>query len=353
LSFFGVRKAAPTHKRPPSVELHPVPAKPPRQDRVETDVIKPAPTVALKPAKPFPFLDLPFELLCEVMARVPPGPRHLPYGGSPLATTCRAFHAAIKAVSTMPPYRDDDAIARRVVGMRTGDQVQPMIDSLVDAKPAMREWAVATVTVMTAGMPESARRDEMIAVLDRAKEHSSLWELELVRHLARWLPDTDSTLLSLLTDRAIQFDAQTDDEHLGKARALAQLAQRISPNDLPGTVRRWESIFTLVSTHPRIEDILTLRGLEAGFDHLRNTFQCKFNVDSGGMLLCRLIQLYRVVDSLEAKRFMAACTAGELALRQPPTPLPGTVKPHDPMRAFTSIMVRPIPTVGPLPSHLM
>ncbi|MFC4435115.1 hypothetical protein [Cupriavidus respiraculi] len=353
LSFFGVRKAPPLPKRPPSVELQSGPSKPARQERNQAALVIAPSASDIKPVQPFPFLDLPFELLCEVIARVPPGQRHLFYDGSPLGTTCKAFYAAVSAVSAMPDYRDDDVIARRVVGMRRSTQVQPMLDAIVNAAPGIREWAAATVVLMTAGMPEIARRSQLTTALDRARNHSSLWEFELMRHLAWWIPDTDSELFSLLTIRALQFEPKSEDEYLAKARVLAQLAQRISPNDLAGTVRRWESIYQSVVARPRNEDVLTVTGLRTGFNHLSDIFQCKFSVDSEGMLLCKLIRLYRTVDSLQTKKFMAACNPEELHPRVPPTPLPGTVKPQDPMRALSSFTVRPIPTVHRLPSHIM
>lgn len=352
LSFFGVRKAPPLPKRPPSVELQSGPSKPARQERHDTPPPIEAPAFAAKPVQPFPFLELPFELLCEVIGRVPAGQRHSFRGDSPLGTTCKAFHAAINTLSTMPLHRDDDAIARRVAGMKWGSQVAPTIEQLANAQPLMREWALPTIIVMTSGMMAKTRLETVVATLNRAGKQSSLWEFELLRHLARWVPDTDNELLGLLTDRTLQIEAKNGQEHLAKARVLAQLSQRISPNDIPGTVRRWESIYIAVSARPRKEDILTLRGLRAGYRHLSDTFQCQFNVDSEGMLLCRLIQLNRKVDSLEAAQFMAACTERELELLPPPTPLPGTVKAPDPLRAI-SIMVRPIPQVHRLPSHIM
>ncbi len=356
LSFFGIRKPAPHHDRPLRVESRPGTEQPPREDRIERTEVRsdlPSPAKAKTPA-PFPVLDLPFELLCEVMARVPAGDRHFFRGDAPLGTTCKAFHSAINAVSAMEQHRDSDAIARRVAGMRRGGHVPPMIEELVNAKPAAREWALKAVVLMAGGMSVAGRRETMMAVLERAKQRSTLWEFELMRHLARWLPDTDNELLSLLTERALRRDAQSDDEHLAKARVLAQLAQRISPNDLPGTVRRWESIYEAVSAQRRPQDVLAVRGLRAGFDHLSSdTFNCKFNVDSEGMLLCNLIWLYRVVDSVQSKQYMAACSADELVLRQPPKPLPGTVKPRDPLRAYSSIMTRPIPKIDHLPSHIM
>ncbi|KAA0180308.1 F-box protein [Cupriavidus gilardii] len=354
LSFFGIRKPAPHHDRPHIADSRPA-DRPPVENRVETTVIQSAPPPAkAESATPFPILKLPFELLCEVMARVPAGERHFYRGNAPLGTTCKAFHNAINAVSAMPQHRDSDAIARRVAGMQWSNQVVPMMDALVNAKPSAREWALPAVIRMTCEMSAVGRRDMVMMALNRAREHSAQWELELMRHLARWLPDTDSELLTLLADRALKHDAKDDDEHLSKARVLAQLAQRISPNDLPGTVRRWESIYKAVSAHPRNEDVLTVRGLRAGFDHLSSdTFNCKFSVESEGMLLCRLIWLYRAVDSLQSKQYMAACSPGELVLRQPPKPLPGTVKQHDPLRAYSSIMAGPIPKIDRLPSHIM
>lgn len=193
-----------------------------------------------------------------------------------------------------------------------------------------------------------------MAVLQRAKNHSTLWELEVMRHLALSLPDTDNELLSLLVERALRTDTEGDEEYLAKARVLAQLAQRISPNDLPGTVRRWESIYKAVSANHRHEDVLTVLGLRAGFDHLSSdTFNCKFNVESEGMLLCRLIWLYRAVESLQSKQYMAACTKEELTPRPPPEPLPGTVKKPDPLRAYSDIMVGPITKIDRLPSHIL
>lgn len=352
LSFFGVRKAAPAHKRPASLELQPNFNMPPTQEQVEAIAVEAVPIFEAEPTNPFPFLELPFELLCEVIARVPADARHLHRGGAPLGTTCKAFHAAISSVSTMAPYRDEDFIARRVIGMTQGGQVQPMIASLVNATPRVREWALSGIVAMTGGMTEMGRRTQLTGALDNAMQHSSMWGLEVMRHLARKLPDTDSDLLALLVDRAVQFNAQNDDESLAKARVLAQLAQRISPNDLAGTLRRWELMYQSVLAHPQDVDVLTVRGLRAGFDHLTCTFRCDFNVESRGMLLCRLLSLYRQVDSPQTARFMAACTNEELRLRQPPEPLPGTVKPHDPMRAYSSIMARPIPTIERLPSHI-
>lgn len=355
LSFFGIRKPAPNHDRPHSAESWPASERPPIEDRIETTAVKSdASPAKTESATPFPILKLPFELLCEVMARVPAGERHFFRGDAPLGTTCKAFHAAINSVSAMAQHRDSDAIARRVAGMKWSNQVVPMIDALVNAKPSAREWALPALIRMTCEMSPMGRRDMVMMALNRAKEHSAQWELELMRHLARWLPDTDSELLTLLTDRVLRRDAADHDEHLSKARVLAQLAQRISPNDLPGTVRRWESIYKAVSAHPRDEDVLTVRGLRAGFDHLSSdTFNCKFSVESEGMLLCKLIWLYRAVDSLQSKQYMAACSADELVLRNPPKPLPGTVKPPDPLRAYSSIMTRPIPRIDRLPSHIM
>ena len=358
LSFFGIRKLAPLHDRPHVTDRQAGPDSAPPEHRVEAAPVKgnppPAPTAETKPATPFPILKLPFELLCEVMARVPAGDRHFFRGDAPLGTTCKAFYNAINAVSAMPQHRDSDVIARRVAGMKWSNQVVPIIDALINAKPSSREWALPAVVRMTCEMSTAGRRDMVVMALNRAKEHSAQWELELMRHLARWLPDTDSELLTLLTDRTLRHDPQDDEERLSKARVLAQLAQRISPNDLPGTVRRWESIYKAVSAHPRPQDVLTVRGLRAGFDHLSSdTFNCKFNVESEGMLLCRLIWLYRAVETLQSKQYMAACSADELVLRKPPKPLPGTVKPPDPLRAYSSIMTRPIPRVDRLPSHIM
>ena len=354
LSFFGIRKPAPHHDRPHIADSRPA-DRPPVENRVETTVVQSAPPPA-KPesATPFPILMLPFELLCEVMARVPHDERHFFRRDASLGTTCRKFHDAIAAVAKMPRYRDDDALARRMAGMRWASQLVPMIDTIANAKASTREWALAAVVRMAGGMSAAGRRAIVLAILQRAKDRSTLWALELMRHLAMRLPDSDGELLSILTDRAIQIDAQSDDEHLAKARVLAQLAQRISPDDLPGTVRRWESIYKAVSAHPRNEDVLTVRGLRAGFDHLSSdTFNCKFNVESEGMLLCRLIWLYRAVDSLQSRQYEAACTAEELVPREPPKPLPGTVKPPDPWRAYSSIMDRPIPKIDRLPSHIM
>lgn len=358
LSFFGIRKLAPLHDRPHVTDRQAGPDSAPPEHRVEAAPVKchppPAPTAETRPPTPFPILKLPFELLCEVMARVPAGDRHFFRGDSTLGTTCKAFHAAIDAVSKMEPHREDDAIARRISGMMWGSQVPAMIEELAQAKPSVREWALQAVMIMVTGMSVSGRRDTMMMVLDRASKDSALWELELMRHLARGVPDTDCQLLALLTERALRHDAKTDDEYLAKARVLAQLAQRISPNDLSGTVRRWESIYQAVSAHPRHEDVLTVRALRAAFDHLSSdTFNCKFNVEPEGMLLCRLIWLYRAVDSLRSKEYMAACTEYELALRRPPEPLPGTVKKPDPLRAYSSIMTRPIPRIDRLPSHIM
>lgn len=352
LSFFGVRKAPPLPKRPPSVELQSGPSKPARQDPGEATAAVVVHVPEPKPTQPFPFLDLPFEMLCEVIERVPVEKRHLCYGESPLGTTCKAFHAAITAVSQMPQYRDDDAVVRRVVGMRTSAQIPSAMGLFISATPRIRQWATATVINMASDIPESARRHELVAALRRASEHSKLWELELMRNIAMSLPDNDSELMTMLTEHVLALEAKTHDEYLAKARVLAQLSQRISPNDVSGSVRRWESIFTAVWSHPRREDILTTRGLQAGFDHLSNTFRVKFNIESSGVLLCRLIELHQAVYSLDADKFMASCSEEELRLRPPPTPLPGTVKPHDPMRAYSSIMVRPIPQVDRLPSHI-
>lgn len=355
LSFFGIRKPAPNHDRPHSTDGRAGSDKPPGESRVETTAVKSAtPPAKAESAPPFPILKLPFELLCEVMARVPAGDRHFFRGDAPLGTTCKAFHNAINAVSAMPQHRDSDVIARRVAGMKWSNQVVPMVDALVNAKPSTREWALPAVIRMTCEMSVAGRRDMVTMALNRAKQHSAQWEFELMRHLARWLPDTDSELLTLLADRALRHDPKDDDERLSKARVLAQLAQRISPNDLPGTVRRWESIYKAVSAHPYPEDVLTVRGLRAGFDHLSSdTFNCKFSVESEGMLLCRLIWLYRAVDSVHSKQYMAACNEDELVLRKPPKPLPGTVKPPDPMRAYSSVTTRPIPRIDRLPSHIM
>ncbi|MCG5261220.1 F-box domain-containing protein [Cupriavidus gilardii] len=362
LSFFGIRKPAPVHDRPQIPDRPHIPDRRHGPDqalpehRVEAVPVEytPPPPAETKPATPFPILKLPFELLCEVIARVPAADRHFFRGNTTLGTTCKAFHAAINAVSNMEPHRADDAIARRISGMMWGSQIPPTIEELAKAKPSVREWALQAVMIMATGMSVTGRRDTMMLVLQRARKQSALWELELMRHLARWLPDTDSELLTLLTERVLRHDAKSDDEHLAKARVLAQLAQRISPNDLPGTVRRWESIYKAVSDHPRHEDVLTVRGLRAAFDHLTSdTFNCKFSVESEGTLLCKLIWLYRAVDSLRSKEYMAACTEGELALRRPPEPLPGTVKKPDPLRAYSSIMTRPIPRIDRLPSHIM
>lgn len=355
LSFFGIRKPAPLPDRPPIADRQPGPDKALAEHRVEAAPVKDnsPPAAETKPATPFPILKLPHELLCEVMARVPAGDRHFVRTNAPLATTCKAFHAAIDAVSVMAEHRDDDAVARRIAGMKWSHQVEPMIDALVHAKAPTREWALPAVIRMTCGMSVSGRHKMVMAVLARAKERSALWALELTRHFARWLPDTDSDLLTELANRVIAHDAENSDERLAKARALAQLAQRISPNDIPGTVRRWESIYKAVSDNPCPEDILTVDALTFGFDHLRDTFKCKFNVDSSGMLVCKLIWLSRAVASVESKQYMAACTADELLPRKPPKPLPGTVAPHDPLRAFSSIMARPISRIDPLPSHFM
>lgn len=355
LSFFGIRKPAPNRDRPHSADCRPGSEKPPGQDRIEMTAVKSDPPPA-KPesATPFPILKLPFALLCEVMARVPPGDRHFLRGNAPLATTCKAFHNAINAVSAMPQHRDSEAIARRVAGMKWSNQVVPMVDALVNAKPSVRDWALPAVIRMTCEMSAVGRRDMVTMALDRAKEHSAQWELEVMRHLARWLPDTDSELLTLLTDRALRHEPEGHEERLSKARVLAQLAQRISPNDLPGTVRRWESIYKAVSADPRHEDVLTVRGLRAGFDYLSSdAFNCKFSVESEGMLLCRLIWLYRAVDSGQSKQYMAACSADELVPRTPPRLLPGTVKPPDPLRAYSGITTRAIPRIDRLPTHIM
>lgn len=356
LSFFGIRKPAPVHDRPHIPDRRPGPDQALPERRVEAVPVKyePLPSAGTKPATPFPILKLPHELLCEVMARVPAIDRHIFRGNAPLGTTCKAFYAAINDVSAMALHRDEDDIARRIAGMRSGWQVPLMIDALFNAKPTVREWGLRVVIRMAAGMSVTGRRDTFLAVLQHAKTHSTLWEFELMRHLARSLPDTDNELLSRLTERVLQTDARCDEEYLARARVLAQLAQRISPNDLPGTVRRWESIYKAVSANPRHEDVLAVRGLRAGFDHLSSdTFNCKFSVESEGTLLCRLIWLYRAVDSLQSKQYMAACTEDELALLPPPEPLPGTVKKPDPLRAYSDIMVRPIPKIDRLPSYFM
>lgn len=352
LSFFGVRKAPPQPKRPPSVELQSGPSKPARQDPGEATAAVVVHVPEPKPTQPFPFLDLPFEMLCEVIERVPVEKRHLCYGESPLGTTCKAFHAAITAVSQMPQYRDDDAVVRRVVGMRTSAQIPSAMGLFISATPRIRQWATATVINMASDIPESARRHELVAALRRASEHSKLWELELMRNIAMSLPDNDSELMTMLTEHVLALEATGTDEHLARARVLAQLGQRISPTDVSGTVRRWESIFTAVSTQPRKEYVMTVRCLDAAFEHLSDMYQCHFHIGSVGNLAGRLFQLARDVHSPDAERFFAACTSQELERRQPPKPLPGTVTPRDPLRSFSRIMVRPIPQVERLPSHI-
>ncbi len=354
LAFFGIRKAPPMPKRPASEEARPDPAKLARENATDLVPVNSEP-VPVEPAKPFPILDLPFELLCEVIAHLPPGSRHfLLDDAGPLGSTCKAFHAAVEAVANSDKHRDEDAVARRIGGIRWQRQITPMLDELPNARPSIREWAVRTLVTMTNVVSAGARLKWMVGALERAKAHSSLWELEVMRHLARHLPHTDTAALNLLTERAVQWVPANDEERFARTRVLAQLAQRISPNDLPGSVRRWESIYQLFATAPdlRYEDYLTLRGLEAGLANLKQRFRCSFNVGHPTGLLLSMLRLIKRVDRREADPYLAACTAAELERIAPPEPLPGTVPPPNPLRAYSSIMVRKVPRAERLPSHL-
>jgi len=349
LAFFGIKKAPPMSKRSASHEARPDPAKVAREDSGDSALVKQQPPAA--PPKPFPILDLPFELLCEVIARLPPSGR---YFTPQLGATCKAFRAAVDAVSQQPNHREEDAIARRIEGIRWQRQIIPMLDEVANAKPSVREWAIRTLVTMTSGTSENGRRQLMDIVLERAKARSNLWEWEVMRHFARHLPHTDTEALNLLTERAVQGNPVNDDERLARIRVLAQLAQRVSPNDLPGSVRRWESIYQLVATATEIryENYLILRGLEAGLRYLDDKFHCNFNVGVPIGLMLSLHCLIEQVNRRETDRYIAACTGEELERIAPPQELPGTVSPSDPLRAYSSIIARPIPRADRLPSHL-
>ncbi|MBO4123556.1 F-box protein [Cupriavidus gilardii] len=316
---------------------------------------EPGPTKreAAKVTKPFPFLELPFELLCEVMARIPAGDRHFYRRGSQLATTCTRFRQALKAVSEMPAYREEDAVARRIAGIRWLTEVAAMVDDLANARPDIREWALRSLIPMTCSTSVQDRQKLVANVLQNARKRSALWELEVMRHLARHLPHTDSDTLTRLTELAVKHVPANKEERFARTRVLAQLAQRISPNDVPGSVRRWESIYQLVSTNLAYEDYLTLRGLTAGYDHLCQKFRCKFNLGHPTDILMNILKWKAMVGGEESDPYIAACPAEELAFIPPPEPLPGTVVAPDPLRAYSSIMAKPIRRTDPLPAHLL
>lgn len=354
LSFFG-RLNTPSQrlKRCASSDLRVGPDKPPREDDQMYAPVQqqPRPVLPSKPATPFPVLDLPSELLCEVLVRIPPNERYLQIGGSTLATTCKAFHSALKALSMMPQYRNDDVIARRIAGMDRSDQILSMVDTVATQKPVTREWAMRTVIFMTRSMSVQGRQNLIIDVLDRARRHSDLWALELMRYFARWIPHTDSKSFDMLTKTALELDPANEEIRFARLRVLAQLAQRISPNDVPGSVRRWESIYKSMSAVPRDEDYVALRALRHGFSQLTHKFRVKFSIGHETDLLISLLDRLSNTRGRGSDPYMAACSEEELDYLAPPEPLPGTVPPIDPMRAYEP-RSKPVPRADSLPAVL-
>ncbi len=354
ISFFGrINTPSQRLKRSASSDIRVGPDKPPREDDTIYALGKQEPTPVLppKPATPFPILALPPELLCEILARISPTERYLQIDGSTLATTCKAFHAALKALSAIPPYRNDDVLARRIAGMERSDQILSTVDAIAKQRPFTREWAMRTVIFMARSMSVQGRQYLIIDVLDRARWHSELWALELMRYFARWIPDTDSQSLDMLTRTALELVPANDETRFARLRVLAQLAQRISPNDVPGTVLRWESIYQSMSAIPHDEDYVALRALRQGFGHLTQKFRARFSIGNETNLFLSLLDGLSRTRGPGSDPYMAACSEEELDCLPPPEPWPGTVPPIDPMRAYEPV-IKPVPRADSLPAAL-
>ncbi len=309
------------------------------------------PPQAAQPASWSLLLDLPFELLCEVLAKVPACERHFAFSGSPLSATCRSFHLACNTISTMRQYQDEDAIARRIAGMRRPDQVRSTTDVLAMQPPSIREWAMKALVSMAGAMSPEDRRYLIVAALERAREHSESWALELMRHFARWIPHDDTASLDMLTDFAVRLLPGNDEIRLARSRVLAQLAQRINPADLPGSVRRWETIYRAMPPDLHGEDYVALRGLRQALSHLGNDFDAAFTIGDPTDLLIDLLSRLGQLRAAGSDLHMAACGDEELACL--PLSVPGAGPSASRLRAWTGVKARAVPQADRLPAHMV
>ncbi|UZN51065.1 hypothetical protein KZ686_22155 [Cupriavidus cauae] len=356
VSLLNRRNAQATMKRCASSEWPTAPDKPRRSDGdICPAAADPPPQAAPRQrASPSLLLELPFELLCEVLARVPAGDRYFAFGGSPLSATCRSFHLACNTISAMPQYRDEDAIARRIAGMRHSDQILSTTEALTTQPPSIREWAMKAVVSMTRAMPPEDRRCLVVEALEQARQHSESWALELMRYFARWIPYGDTPSLDMLTESAVRLVPGNDEIRFARARVLAQLAQRIDPADLPGSVRRWETIYQAIPPDARHEDYVALRALRQALSHLSNDFQAAFTMGDPTDLLIGLLSRLAKTRAAGPEPCMAACSDEELDLLPPPLSDPGRRPgpPPDRLRAYAGVKPKAIPHADRLPAHI-
>ncbi|NSX02897.1 hypothetical protein [Cupriavidus gilardii] len=308
--------------------------------------------VVAKFAPPLSLLDLPPELLCEVLARVPAGDRYFLFNGSPLSATCTSFHRAFNTISAMPQYREEDAIARRIAGMRGSDQVLSTTDALAMLRPPIREWAIKAIISMLRAMTADGRQSLVVDALARARQHSVSWALELMRSFARWIPHTDTASLDMLTESALQLVPSNDESRFARSRVLAQLAQRIDPDDLPGSVRRWQTIYQAMPADACDEDYVALRALRQGLSHLCNDLHAAFTIGEPTDLLISLLFRLSKTSGPGSDPYMTACSDEELDYLPPPPPIDG-MPGDEARRALRGVTAKVVPSADRLPAHII